>query len=94
MKSFKSRGFGDFETEFSQTSHSAGKMDYSPEKWWWIVPYVRWNFFLPPGNCGSHLAAHYVNTDFKQESNYVFMNGRHTLKNALDNQEECWSLVW
>lgn len=47
MKGFKSGGFGNFETEFSQRSHSAGKMDYSPEKWWWIVPDVRWNFFPP-----------------------------------------------
>lgn len=22
------------------------------------------------------------------------MNDRHTLKDALDNQEECWSLLW
>lgn len=50
--------------------------------------------FSPPGYCGSHLNAHYGNTIFKQESNYIFMNGRRTLKNALDNQEECWSLVW
>lgn len=59
-----------------------------------ICTIYKMEFFSPQVIRGSHLNTHYVNKKYKQESNYTFMKDGHTLKNALDNKEDYWSLVW